>query len=184
MSTPPTFSSEREEDIYFFVGMWREFVDLLTRWNLRLVRYPWISPEMSDSLRIFKRQDWKQFTSLHDEMQEWIESDAEREGWNDCWWTKVHRIEEFIQTLARDLQDPPAHYHHAELAERLSILVVCIGQLHYEKEVDDYVRQMRNAAQEMNHRRITRGCYGPHLAAVWDELYEVMHCECQFCWEG
>jgi hypothetical protein len=139
---------------------------------------------LSNHLRQFIQQDWNQFTSLHEEMQEnLIESDEERDGWNNCWRTKVNRIEEFMQNLIRDLHDPPAYYRHGELAEMLSILAVCIGQLHYQKEVDDFVRQMRDVVEETNHRRFTRGYFGPHLEALWDELFELTHCECQFCWE-
>lgn len=87
-------------------------------------------------------------------------------------------------TLVQVLANQPAHYCHAEFAEILSIMAVCIGKLHYRKQLDDHVRQMRSAALELNHRRITQSYFRPYLGIVWDDLFELMECGCDFCWTG
>jgi hypothetical protein len=185
MSTPANFSHQEEDAIDRFLRIRREMCDKLIGWNMDIIRDPSISCALSISLRQLVEQEFNEFTALHSRIREsWIMSTADRDGWNNCWWTKADRIREYMQTLVRDLDTPPAHYHQAELAEMLSILAVCIGQLHYRKQVDDHVRQMRNAAQEMNHRHTTRGYFGPYLGMVWDELFELMECGCDFCWTG
>ncbi|KAJ5368706.1 uncharacterized protein N7496_008466 [Penicillium cataractarum] len=184
-STRANLSPLTEDEIDRFLRIRREICDKLISWNVNLISDPRISGTLSDNLRQLMEQDFTELTTLHNRIREsWIMSDADRNGWNTCWQTKADRIREYMQTLTRDLANPPAYYHQAELAEMLSILAVCIGHLHYRKQVDEHVRQMRDAAQEMNHRRATQGYFGPHLGIVWDELFELMNCGCDFCWTG
>ncbi|KAJ5896495.1 uncharacterized protein N7473_005894 [Penicillium subrubescens] len=180
MSTPATFSSRREENIHLFVESRRENCDKLLGWKSQLLRTPGIRRELSNSLEDIMLCDWDEFTLLHDAIREdWSEADdADHNGWDNCWWTEGLGIQAVMEALIWDLHDRPAYYHYAELAEILNILSVCIGQLQYQKEIDDHVRQMRDAAQQMNRRR---RYFGPRLGALCDELFEIMQCECQYC---
>jgi hypothetical protein len=184
MSARPNHYLE-EDDTDRFLRIRREICDKLLGWNSALLRNPAMSQTLSGNLRQLIEQDFGEFTNLHDRIRgNWIMTEADRNGWNYCWWTKANRVREYMLTLVQDLANPPAHYHNAELAEMLSIMAVCIGQLHYRKQVDDHIRQMRSAALEMNHRRRTQGYFGAHLGVAWDELFELMECGCDYCWTG
>jgi hypothetical protein len=125
MRTHANFSLIAEDEVDRFLRIRREMFDKLISWNENLIRDPRISGTLSGNVRQLLDQEFDELTVLYNRIREnWIMSNTDRDSWIDCWRTKADRIREYMQTLIRDLANPPAHYHRAELAEILSIVAV------------------------------------------------------------